>query len=446
MAVTIQDVEQYSIAQQYGIAPGHRLVRIGENEINDVLDYRFYSTEPQLNLVLESPQGQVYTKSVRKGRYADLGLVFDTYLMDKQRFCKNKCVFCFIDQLPKGLRESLYFKDDDSRMSFLFGNYITLTNLEEKDIDRIIKMRISPVNVSVHTTNPDLRVQMMGNPRSGEVLAYIDRLVKAGIQVNAQLVLCPGFNDGPELERSLQDLAQYTPLLQSVAVVPVGLTKFREKLPQLRLFTQQEAAAVIHAVHTAGDQMLAKTGRRIFYAADELYLAAGNPLPEASFYEEYPQLENGVGMLALLLDEFFSALEDAHCSLVHRRVSIATGKAAYPFISDLFQAACNKFPGLTGTVYCIPNLFFGETITVAGLITGEDILARLKGKDLGDALLIPSAMLRHEGDLFLDSMELTQLAKQLGVPVLPVENAGQSLLEALLGTGCSRSNIPDFTQ
>ena len=435
MAVTISGVEPGSPAFRAGIGAGDRLEAIDGHPINDVLDYRFYMTARCLTLHLGGEGEQPRIKTIRKGEYEDLGLEFETYLMDSQRLCRNKCIFCFIDQMPPGMRDSLYFKDDDSRMSFLFGNYITLTNLEDRDVERIIAMRISPVNISVHTTNPALRVKMMANPHAGEVLEYLPRLAAAGIRINAQLVLCPGVNDGSELRRSLEDLTALAPGLQSVAVVPVGLTRFREGLAKLRVFTPTEAAGVIGEVDRVGNRMLTLHGQRVCYAADEFYLAAERPVPAAEFYEEFAQLENGVGLLALLEDEFRQALELEAPRRVSRRVGIATGYAPQNLIRSLARQAMELFPGLEVSVFPIRNDFFGPDITVAGLVTGEDLTGQLKGRDPGDELLFPSVMLRHEGDLFLDGLSMAELAEALGLPVRPVNNDGFQLLEAMLGEG-----------
>jgi putative radical SAM enzyme (TIGR03279 family) len=432
MSVTIARVESGSPAARGNIKAGHRLERINGHAITDVLDYRFYMTDTSLLLDLLDPAGNAYSVSLRKREYTELGLVFDTYLMDSEKSCKNHCLFCFIDQMPPGLRESLYFKDDDALLGLLFGNYVTLTNLTDADIDRLITMRISPINVSVHTTNPALRVQMMKNPRAGEVLAYLPRLCNAGIQVNAQLVLCPGLNDGAELERSLRDLARLGSHLQSVSVVPVGLTKHRAGLPPLRLFDEKEAAAVLDIVHRHGDERLAETGSRTFFAADEFYLKARHPLPDDSFYEDYYQLENGVGMTTLLAHEFAQALETTPPAPTRRRVTLATGTAAAPLLSDLAAKAMERFPGLTVEVVAIVNHFFGESITVAGLVTGGDLIAQLRGRDLGEELLIPATMLRRDGDVFLDDVTLEAVAEALGVPVTPVGGDGFVLLAALL--------------
>jgi putative radical SAM enzyme (TIGR03279 family) len=435
VGVLISGVEPGSPAARAGILPGQTLERIDGQEIQDVLDYRFYMTNPAPTLELTDPQGVPHRLTVKKGEYEDLGLIFDTYLMDKQRSCKNRCVFCFIDQLPKGLRHSLYFKDDDARMSFLFGNYVTLTNLTEREIDRILKMHISPVNISVHTTDPDLRVKMMGNPRAGEVLRWLPRLAQGGIRLNTQLVLCPGLNDGQALEKSLSDLTALAPQMQSIAVVPVGLTAYREGLAPLRPFTKQEAGAVINLVDSFGNRMEQLHGERICYAADEFYLLAGREIPKADFYGAFDQLENGVGLWSLLRDEFYKALEDRPSHPVSRRVALATGVAAFPLLQELTGAACERFPGLAVQVEAVENQFFGPRIQVAGLVTGRDLLCTMQEKQQPgtEVLLIPQVMLRYEGDLFLDDVSLPQVEETLGVPVLSVPNSGEALLDALLG-------------
>lgn len=432
MAVRITAVEQGSSAHRAGIAPGDSLAEINGNPINDLLDYRFYITEPKLELALTGPRGG-YRVSLRKGEYDDIGLEFESYLMDQQRHCKNKCIFCFIDQLPQGLRPSLYFKDDDDRLSFLFGNYITLTNIDEGEIERIIRMRISPINISVHTTDPVLRVQMMKNPKAAQSLAYIGRLTAAGIRVNTQLVLCPGVNDGPQLERSLADLGNLGENLQSISVVPLGLTSHRQGLAQLTPFTPQSAGAVIDVVEAFSEQMLRRRGSRVAYPADEFFLKAGRPLPPAGYYGDFEQLENGVGMLALMQQEFTDALEDCGVKASSRRLSIATGMAAGPFITRLAEQACRRIQGLEVRVHSIPNRLLGPTITVAGLVSGGDISHALAGQDMGEELLIPVSMLRKEGDRFLDDMTPQQLGAALKTPVRPVPVDGYQLLDSILG-------------
>ncbi|MBR3551757.1 MAG: DUF512 domain-containing protein [Clostridia bacterium] len=433
MAVLIQSVAKKSPADKKGVRPGETLVSINGHEINDVLDYQFYAQEKKLVLALLSPQGRGRAVTVRKDAMADLGLEFETYLMDSQRRCKNKCVFCFIDQMPPGMRETLYFKDDDARLSFLFGNYVTLTNLSERDVARIIEMHISPVNVSVHTMNPALRVEMMKNPHAGESLQILYRLAEAGIALNTQLVLCPGINDGPELEHSLTALEALLPALQSVATVPVGLTKYREHLPLLREYTKETARQVIDIVDGFGDRCLARYGRRVAFCADEFYLKAELPLPDEAYYEDYPQIENGVGMWKSMETEFCDALDV--CDLPPETgisVDMATGMAAKPLLESFARAVRDRFPGAKIAVHAIRNDFFGHSITVAGLVTGRDLIAQLKGKDLHGRLLIPSVMLRSEGDCFLDDVTLHDVEAALGVPVSVCENNGSSLLEKIL--------------
>ena len=431
MAVTITSVVPKTLAHKKRIHSGDRLLTVNGHAVTDVLDYRFYLNEPKLVLELETPKG-VRKVTIRKPEYADIGLEFDTYLMDKQHACRNNCVFCFIDQMPPGMRESLYFKDDDSRLSFLFGNYITLTNLSEHEVQRIMDMHISPINISMHTTNPELRCQMMNNRFAGQTLSYIKRFADAGIRMNCQLVLCPGLNDGAQLERSMHDLAVYAPMVESVAVVPVGLTKYREGLTPLRPFTKEEACAVIDAVELFGRQMLAATGHRVVFPADEWYIKAERPMPSEGFYEEMSQLENGVGLVALLRSQFADALEQCDAkTATEAETVLVTGVAAAPFLTELVENAKQRFPQLNVRVVAIDNNFFGETITVAGLVTGGDILRRMEGIQC-ERILIPEVMLRREGDCFLDDVTPEELEQTLhtSVQVVPVD--GAALLAALI--------------
>ena len=436
--VKICSIEPHSRAAAAGILAGDVLLAINGNDIADVLDYRFYLAEPSVLLSL-TRDGAPFTVCIKKSTYDDIGLVFETPLMDKKRCCANRCIFCFIDQLPKGLRPSLYFKDDDARLSFLHGNYITLTNLRDKDIDRIIKMHISPINVSVHTTNPALRCDMMKNRRAGEVLAYLERLAKAGIRLCGQIVLCRGINDGAELDRSMRELARLAPHMSSVSIVPAGLTRYREGLYPLTPFTPEECRAVIDQVNRFGDACQRELGYRMFCVADEFYLKAGLPLPEEDYYGDYEQIENGVGMLRSLMAEFADELTylgdlvgDTD-SFPPRHVSLATGKAAAPTMRYLAALLEKRLSGIQISVYEIENRFFGEEITVAGLLTGKDMAEQLQGKSLGDELLIPATTLRAEGDLFLCGMTPGELSLTLGVPVVPVKGDGAALLAALVG-------------
>ncbi len=431
MAVTITGVVPGSPAAKKRIRVGDRLVSVNGQPIVDVLDYRFYEVEERLTLELETAKG-ARTVKLRKAEYADIGLEFETYLMDKQHTCRNQCVFCFIDQMPPGMRESLYFKDDDSRLSFLFGNYITLTNLSEHEIQRIIDLHITPINISVHTTNPELRCRMMNNRFAGETLGLLTRFAEAGIHMDCQLVLCPGWNDGEELDRSMRDLAALAPAVESVAVVPVGLTRYREGLTPLRPFTAEEAVAVLDAVEQFGNNLRETIGTRLIYPADEWYIKAGRPIPEAAFYEEMSQLENGVGMSALLRSELEAALEE--CTQTEAGSSdtlLVTGTAAEPLIRDLVSQVAQRFPMVRARVQAIRNVFFGETITVAGLITGSDLKEQLAGVSC-DRILIPDVMLRHENDRFLDDVTPEELEEALGIRVQVIGSDGASLLSALL--------------
>lgn len=436
--VTIQSVAPHSRAEKAGLLPGDTLLTINGNEINDVLDYRFYLADTLISLVF-SRCGEKHAVTIKKQEYDDIGLDFETPLMDKKQSCRNKCIFCFIDQLPKGLRESLYFKDDDARLSFLHGNYITLTNLSEHDVERIIKMHISPVNVSVHTTNPELRVSMMKNKRAGEVLSYLDRFAEAGIRICAQIVLCRGINDGEELDRTMRDLKRLAPALSSVSVVPAGLTKFREGLAELTPYSPEECRAVIEQVTAFGDECLRTLGTRLIFPADELYVKGGLPIPPDEFYEDYAQIENGVGMIRSLAAEFAFELDYVEDRITEcapslpRRVAIATGAAAYDQLSSLASLIEARIPTLKVSVHKIINHFFGESITVAGLLTGKDLAEQLQGKLSCDALLLPATTLRAEGDLFLCGMTPAELSNTLGVPITFVQNDGAALMDAILG-------------
>ena len=431
MAVLIQQVHPNSPADAAGIQAGETLVSLNGNTIMDVLDYRFYETDSRLTVTVRNSQGEERSISIRKGQYETLGLEFETYLMDKQHSCRNKCIFCFIDQLPKGMRESLYFKDDDSRLSFLFGNYITLTNLSDHEIDRIIKMHISPINVSVHTTNPELRCKMMGNRFAGKALGLLSRFAEAGIHINCQLVLCPGINDGPELERTLNDLYALGENVQSIACVPVGVTRYREGLYPLTTYTKETAEATLRQIEAFGDRFRKERGMRTVYASDEFYLLAEREIPEPEFYEDFAQLENGVGLLASLQDEFRFALEDFTPLETKRRVTIATGEGAYAFLNRMLDELRAKCDTIECTVVPVRNDFFGGTVNVSGLLTGQDLFVQLKDRDLGDAVLIPCVTLRQQEDVFLDDMSVSQLSEKLGVPVIPVINEGQHLLDAI---------------
>lgn len=432
MSVIIKDIEKKSPAHKAGIKAGDTLVSLNGNTIMDVLDYRFYQNNEKIVAEIINSKGKVKTIKIKKGEYDELGMIFDTYLMDEKRSCKNKCIFCFIDQLPKGLRESLYFKDDDSRLSFLFGNYITLTNITEHEIERIIKMHISPINISVHTTNPELRVKMMTNKNAGKVLDVMRRFNDAGIKMNSQLVLCPGINDGDELRRSLDDLLQLENM-ECIAAVPVGLTKYREGLAELTPFNKDTATQVLDIIDEYAEKSVQKYGERRIYGSDEFYLLSGKEIPSADVYGDFLQFENGVGLWALLKSEVEGALADIEQGSCDRHISVATGVAAYPLLREIADKCEQKFSGLKCEVYAIKNNFFGEKITVAGLVTATDIYDQLKNECLGDTLLIPSSMLRAEGDMFLDSVTVEELSEKLNVNIKPIDNNGFELVDGILG-------------
>ena len=432
MSVRIESVDAGSVCEKHGIKADDVLISINGNEIMDVLDYQFYATESKLLLEIER-NGKKHSVSLKKIDYEDLGLNFCTYLMDEQKPCRNKCVFCFIDQLPKGLRDSLYFKDDDSRLSFLFGNYITLTNISEHEVDRIIKMHISPINISVHTTNPKLRNRMMHNRFAGDSLKVLYRLAEAGTKINCQLVLCPGWNDGDELKKTLDDLTSLYPSVQSIAAVPLGMTKFRDGLEKLTPYNKDSARATVSIIEDYGDKCLKKYGTRIVYAADEFYLKAELPMPDEDYYEEYAQLDNGVGMCTLLKSEFVQAVNEENMPYDESvNVSIATGTAAYPLLCELVDIAKKKWHNLNCKVFEIKNNYFGESITVSGLITGGDLIDQLKNQDLGNTLLLPSSMFRAQGDIMLDDTSVNDIETALNVRVRITQNDGFDLLSAIL--------------
>lgn len=431
MAVKIFDVTTGSHADKAGIKKGETLLSINSNEIVDVLDYRFYQVNRKLTLEVADENKKVRTIEMTKGEYEEIGLEFETYLMDKQHSCRNKCIFCFIDQLPKGMRESLYFKDDDSRLSFLFGNYITLTNITEHEIDRIIKMHISPINVSVHTTNPELRCKMMNNRFAGDTLKYLKRFADAGITLNCQIVSCPGINDGDELVRTLTDLENLG--VNMTAIVPVGLTRYRENLYPLVPYNKETAGQTIDIIEKMGDECVKKHGRRIFFPGDEFYLLAEREIPSPEFYEDFSALEDGIGMIAYLTDDVGWKLEelDADESLCHK-VTIACGEGVFPYMKRIMSMINEKFPNITINTRAIKNNFFGGGVNVSGLVTGGDLIDQLRGDDLGDRLIITSSMLRFENDLFLDDVSTDDVERELGVTLVPVNNNGNDLVEAVI--------------
>lgn len=428
----VKAVEPGSIAQELGIEPGDRLLSINDNIIEDVFDYHYLVNDEELLVLIAKPDGEEWELEIEKDYEEDLGIEFEQGLMDEYRSCRNKCMFCFIDQMPKGMRETLYFKDDDSRLSFLQGNYITLTNMSDHDIDRIVKYHLEPINISFHTTNPELRCKMLHNRFAGEALQKVRTLYEAGITMNGQIVLCKGINDGEELERSIRDMAEYLPCLQSVSVVPVGLTKYREGLYPLEPFGKEDAKEVLQIIHSWQKRLYEKWGLHFIHAGDEWYALAEEEIPEEERYDGYLQLENGVGMLRLLENEFNEAYEALEGDSEVRNVSVVTGYLAYPYLKKLAERLEQKFPATTIRVYPIRNDFFGEQITVSGLITGQDLLHQLKGRELGDKLLLPCNMFRSGEEVLLDDVTLSQVKDALQVDVDIVKSSGQDFIEGVL--------------
>ena len=428
MSTVITSIDRRSPADRYGIKVGEKLLEINGHEIIDVLDYRFYGYDAQSTVTLSSPDGKVRQVRIRKEEGQDLGLNFDTYLMDEMRPCSNHCIFCFVDQMPPGMRQSLYFKDDDARLSFLLGNYITLTNISPREAQRIMELHISPINVSVHATDPQLHCTMLGNKNARQSLEYMRQFAKAGIVMNGQIVVCPGWNDGDQLRRTMQDIMDMG--FAGCSVVPVGITKYRKGLAKLRPVDKETARDIISIAEEYGQKCLEKFGTRLFFCADELFLKAELPLPQEDYYEGYRQLENGVGMLRSLEADFMIALEDEALPENPTPFTIATGTAAAPHLTMLLQQAQARFPGLQGQVVAIENDFFGHTIDVAGLLTGQDIAAQLKGRVEG-RVLIPLHMLRHGETVFLDDYTVERLSEELGVPVQVVGIDGGDLADAM---------------
>ena len=428
MSTVITSIDRRSPADRYGIKVGEKLLTINGHEIIDVLDYRFYGYDAESVVTLSSPDGAVREVRIRKEEGQDLGLNFDTYLMDEMRSCSNHCIFCFVDQMPPGMRQSLYFKDDDARLSFLLGNYITLTNLSPREAQRIMDLHISPINVSVHTTDPQLHCTMLGNKNARQSLEYMRQFGKAGIVMNGQIVVCPGWNDGDQLRRTMQDIMDMG--FAGCSVVPVGLTKYRKGLARINPVDKETARDIIAIAEGYGQKCLEQFGTRLFFCADELFLRAELPLPEEDYYEGYRQLENGVGMLRSLEADFMTALEDEELPESPTPFTIATGTAAAAHLRMLLQRAQERFPGLQGQVIAVENDFFGHTIDVAGLLTGQDIAAQLKGKVEG-RVLIPLHMLRHGETVFLDDYTVERLSDELGVPVQVVGIDGGDLADAM---------------
>ncbi len=428
----VKNIVPGSIADELGIEAGDRLLSINGHEIEDIFDYQFYSEDEELLFLIEKPDGEQWELEIEKDADEELGMEFGEGLMDEYRSCRNKCMFCFIDQMPEGMRDTLYFKDDDSRLSFLQGNYVTLTNMDDHDIERIIRYRLEPINISFQTTNPELRCRMLHNRFAGDALKKVDMLYQGGIEMNGQIVLCKGVNDKEELERSIRDLTAYLPLLRSVSVVPVGLTKFRDGLYPLEPFTKEEAESVLEVIHRWQKKIYAQYGIHFIHAGDEWYLLAEEEVPEEERYDGYLQLENGVGMLRLLFNEFKESYDKVEGDNKKRALSIATGRLAYPYLKRMAEKMEEKFPGTRIHVYAVRNDFFGERITVSGLVTAQDIMAQLKGRDLGERLLLPCNMLKADEDIFLDDYTVSQVSDALQVPLVIVKSSGQDLVDAIL--------------
>lgn len=436
----IKEVYPGSIAEEMGIEPGDVLLRINKQEIGDVFDYRYYIKDDYIEVLIRKADGEEWLLEIDKDYDDDLGIEFDNGLMSDYRSCSNKCIFCFIDQMPPGMRETLYFKDDDSRLSFLQGNYITLTNMTEKDVERIIHMQLAPINISVQSTNPELRCKMLHNRFAGDKLKYLDQLYEGHVEMNGQIVCCKGVNDGEELKRSIEDLSKYLPFMRSVSAVPAGITKYRDGLYPLELYTKEEAGAVIDLIESYQKKFYEEYGLHFIHASDEWYITAERDFPEEERYDGYIQLENGVGMMRLFIEEFEEAVKSLEGKPMERTLTIATGKLTYPTISRFAEQLMKLYPGLVVHVYAIRNDFFGETITVSGLITGQDLVKQLleykeQGVDLGETLLIPSNMLRTGEEVFLDDMTVQQVEEVLGMHLTAIEPGGQDFVDAVLDEG-----------
>lgn len=421
------------IGEELGIEPGDKLLAINGSEIQDVFDYYYYEESEQLLLLIEKPDGEEWELEIEKDEDESLGIEFDQSLMDEYRSCRNKCMFCFIDQMPKGMRETLYFKDDDSRLSFLQGNYITLTNMSDHDVERIVKYRLEPINISFQTTNPELRCKMLHNRFAGEALKKVDILYRGQIEMNGQIVLCKGVNDGEELERTIRDLTGYLPYLKSVSIVPVGLTKYRDGLYPLEPFTKEDAKEVLSVIHRWQEKIYQEHGIHMIHAGDEWYVLAEEEVPEEERYDGYLQLENGVGMMRLLFNEVQEALSAVTGDGRQREISLATGRLMYLYIGKILEEIRKKFPNITTHLYAIRNDFFGERITVSGLITGQDLTGQLKGQPLGERLLLPCNMLKIGEPVFLDDFTLEEVENSLQVKTDIVKSSGQDLLDAVIG-------------
>lgn len=431
----VKKVLSGSIAEEMEITPGDALLEINGHKIEDIFDYQYYTQDEYIEILVRKPSGEEWLLEIDKGYDEDLGITFENGLMDDYRSCHNKCIFCFIDQMPKGMRDTLYFKDDDSRLSFLQGNYVTLTNMSDEDVDRIIRYNLSPINVSFQTTNPELRCRMLNNRFAGQALEKAWKLAQAGIIMNGQIVLCKGVNDGAELDRSIRDLSAYLPNLESVSVVPVGLSKYRDGLYPLEPFTKEDAQDVLRIIHGWQNKIYPEYGTHFVHASDEWYILAEEELPPEEQYDGYLQLENGVGMLRLLLDEFAEAMEEDRINgrqVRAKHITLATGRLAYRFIKQMAKQMEERYEGLQIDVIAIRNDFFGEMITVSGLLTGQDIMAQLKDRDLGEKLLLPQNVLKSGEPVFLDDYTLDDIEKALQVRIDIVKSSGRDFIEAIL--------------
>lgn len=431
----VEKVLSGSIAEEMEITPGDALLEINGHKIEDIFDYQYYTQDEYIEILVRKPSGEEWLLEIDKGYDEDLGITFENGLMDDYRSCHNKCIFCFIDQMPKGMRDTLYFKDDDSRLSFLQGNYVTLTNMSDEDVDRIIRYNLSPINVSFQTTNPELRCRMLNNRFAGQALEKAWKLAQAGIIMNGQIVLCKGVNDGAELDRSIRDLSAYLPNLESVSVVPVGLSKYRDGLYPLEPFTKEDAQDVLRIIHGWQNKIYPEYGTHFVHASDEWYILAEEELPQEEQYDGYLQLENGVGMLRLLLDEFAEAMEEDRINgrqVRAKHITLSTGRLAYRFIKQMAMQMEERYEGLQIDVIAIRNDFFGEMITVSGLLTGQDIMAQLKDRDLGEKLLLPQNVLKSGEPVFLDDYTLDDIEKALQVRIDIVKSSGRDFIEAIL--------------
>ncbi|MDO4977314.1 MAG: DUF512 domain-containing protein [Eubacteriales bacterium] len=427
----IAEVFPGSIADQCGLVPGDKILSINGNDIQDIFDYQFYIEDEYLEILIREKNGEEYILEIEKDEEEDLGVAFEESLMDQYHSCTNKCVFCFIDQMPPGMRDTLYFKDDDSRLSFLQGNYITLTNMKMEDIDRIIRYHLAPINISVHATNPELRCKLLNNRFAGDLLEKIKRFADANIEMNSQIVLCKNLNDKEELDRTIEDLSKFYPAMGSVSVVPVGVTKFREGLAAVETFDKESAKEVLSQIKGWQERLKESLGNTFVHASDEWFIMAEEEIPEADYYEGFGQLENGVGMMRLLIDEVEEALEACEGDDRAYEFSVATAKLAYPTIVDLASKIEEKYPNIKIHVYCIRNDYFGESITVSGLLTGIDIINQLKGKPLGECLFLPVNVLKADEDIFLDDITLDEMCETLQTPVNIIESDGEDFVRKL---------------